>query len=208
MLAIGFHKLAGEPKSMQNIVPTRKCILLQKNWVKLDFKNISGLYIQIPFYFCSLLCKYPISNQMVFSVESHSVTANFMNWSMSFMHWFFFLPHTYAYVSWPKPTLPVWYYLSPTQIIQINTNLDFIGISLDLKKEKKQTKNNPQFPVPFKEIWVDSSDFRIGRPKLIIARSYFRCKDKVIQIVVTSLLSSETCIFLCVCDGGGELKNG
>lgn len=86
MLAIGFHKLAREPKSMQNIVPTGKCILLPKDWVKLDFKNISGLYIQIPFYFCSLLCKYPISNLMVSSVESHSVTANFMNRSTSFMH--------------------------------------------------------------------------------------------------------------------------
>lgn len=66
-----FHKLAGEPRSMQNIVPMGKYILnyKKKTGYKLDFKNISGLYIQITLYFCSFLSKYPISNLMVSSVE-------------------------------------------------------------------------------------------------------------------------------------------
>lgn len=52
MLDIDFHKLAWEPKSMQNIVSTGKYIVnYKKTGYKLDFKDISCLYIHIPLCF-------------------------------------------------------------------------------------------------------------------------------------------------------------
>lgn len=146
MLAIGFHKLTREPKSMQNIVSTRECILLPKDWVKLDFKNISGLYIQIPF--CSLLCKYPISNLMVSSVESHSVTANFMNRSTSSMHWSFFF-HILMHV-FHGTNLHYQYEITSLQLKPFTEILTLISLPHPWIWKKKQTKHHPQFPVPCK----------------------------------------------------------
>lgn len=77
MLDIDFHKLVWEAQSMQSIVPTGKHIAnyKKKTGYKLDFKNLSCLYIQIPLRFP--LCKYPISNLMVSSVETTLCNCNF-----------------------------------------------------------------------------------------------------------------------------------